>query len=201
MRGAGGHGSQVGEPDGAAFLPGAAGKVGPAGEGEAHAFLNEDFGAAPGSSPGGAEFQTFFLGVDSPFDGHVPALGDAKSLEDAHGGDIRGRIFADDLADHQLQGQAVFALLLLGDIAEQAANGERIAGLLPLAEAQFQFQDAAIGGVMAQRCPVHHLAIEGAAKERGHFGAAAVAEELFKGIEFEQFGISWPKQRFQAGLA
>ena len=131
----------------------------------------------------------FLLGVDLPLDGHIPALGDAQGLENAHGGDFGGGVFAHDLADHQLQRQAVLALLLLGHVAQQAADGERIAGLLALAQAQLEFQHAAIGGVVAQRGAVDRLAIERAAKERGDFGAAAGAEQLIEGFEVEQRGV------------
>ena len=79
-------------------------------------------------------------------------------------------MFADNLAHDQLQGQAVLALLLLGYVAHQAAHGQRIARLLALAEAQFQFQHAPVRRVVAQRSAIHHFAIEGAAEERGRLG-------------------------------
>jgi hypothetical protein len=48
----------------------------------------------------------------------------------------------------------------------QAANGQRIAGLLPLAQAQLEFQHAAVGSVVAQRSAVDGLAFQSAAKKR-----------------------------------
>ena len=139
------HGSQVGDPDGAAILPGAAGQVSAFFQGESHALLDEGLGAVAGSAPGGAELEPILFGVDLPFDGQVPALGDAEGLENAHGGDFRGGVFTHDLADHQLQSEAMLALLLLGDVAQQATHGQWISGFLALAQAQLQFQHAAVG--------------------------------------------------------
>ena len=156
----------------------------------------------PGAPHAEAEFQPVLLGVDPPFERHVPALGDAEGLENAHGGNFRGGVFAHDLAHHQLQGQAMLALLLLGHIAQQAAHGKRIAGLLPLAEAQLQFQHAAVGSVVAQRGAVHRLAIQGAAEERGHLSAATRSQtvpQTNRAPAVRQ--LSMPKHRFQAGLA
>ena len=76
-------------------------------------------------------------------------------------GNLGRGVLAHDLADDQLQGEAVLALVLLGHIAQQAAHGQGIAGLLALAEAQFEFQDAAVGSVVAQRRAVHRLAVRG----------------------------------------
>jgi hypothetical protein len=133
--------------------------------------------------------QAVFLGVDLPFEGHVPALRDAEGLKNAHGGDFRGGVFAHDLADHQLQGQAVLALLLLGHVAQQAAHGQRIAGLLPLAQAQFQFQYAAVGCVWRKDA-------RSTTRRPGRGGRGPPlrrgwrAKELFKRIEGEQSGSS-----------
>jgi hypothetical protein len=81
----------------------------------------------------------------------------------------------------------VFALLLLGHVAQQAAHRQGIAGLLPLAQAQFKFQHAAIGRMVAQGRAIHRLAIQGAAEERTHL-AAARRKEMFEGIQFQQRG-------------
>ena len=81
-----GHGGEVSDPDGAAILPSTARQVSPARKGKSHALLNEGFGVAAGCAPRRAEFKALFVGVDDPFDGHVPSLGDADGLEDAHGG-------------------------------------------------------------------------------------------------------------------
>ena len=162
--GGSGNGIEVGDPDRAALFPGAARQLGAARQGQAHALLNEGFRAMPRRAPRGRELKLVLLCVDLPLDGQIPSLGDAERLEDAHRGNLRRRAFADDLADDQLQRQAVFALLLVGHVAQQAANGERIAGLLPLAQIQFELEDAAVGSVVAQRGAFNRLAVEGAAE-------------------------------------
>ena len=130
------------------LLPYAAGQTYAAGQGHPHALLDHGFGARIGGSPGGAELEQVFFGADLPLERQVPSLGDAESLEDAHRGYVLGTVLADDLADHQLQGKAVFPLPLLGYIPQQAANGEGVAGLLSLAEAEFKFLHAPVGGVI-----------------------------------------------------
>ncbi len=99
---------------------------------------------SPGAPHAAKNSSVFSSALTSHFNRHVPALRNAESFEDAHGRDFRRSIFSDDLAHHQLQSQAVFALLLLGHVAHQAAYGQGIAGFLPLAEAQLQFQHAAV---------------------------------------------------------
>jgi hypothetical protein len=80
---------------------------------------------------------------------------------------------AHDLAHRQLQRQAVLALLLLRHIAHQAAHRQRNARLLTAAQAQFQFQHAAVGVWWRREYAVHQLAVEGAAEKRGHLAADA----------------------------
>ena len=119
---AGGNGSQVGNPDRAATLPNAARQVDAAGQREPHALLDQCFGTMAWSAPGRRELKPVLIGVDIPFNGHIPALGDAEGFENAHDRNLVGRILAHDLAHHKLQGKTVFALLLLGCVAQQAAH-------------------------------------------------------------------------------
>ena len=95
----------------------------------------------------------------------------------------------------------MLALLLLGYVAQQATHREGIAGLLPLAQAQFQFQYAAVGSVVAQWSAVNLLAIQGAADERGHFSAALGTNRSSNESRARSPALSSPKHRFQAGLA
>ena len=104
-----------------------------------------------------------------------------KRLENAHAGNIGGSVFAHDLAHHQLQRQAMLALLLLRHLAHQATNRQRIARLLPLAEAQLELHDPPIVGVVAQQRSVNLLAIQGPQKQRCNFGPATGAEQIFEG--------------------
>ena len=154
----------------------------------------------PGAPQAVENSSRFSFCVHLPFDGQIPSLGDAKRLEDAHGGNFGGRALAHDLAHHELQRQAMFALLLLGHVAQQAAHGQRIAGLLPLAQAQFELQDAAVGGVVAQRGALHRLAVQGAAKERGHLGAATRPKEIFKRIQRQQRRLVQAKASLPCGI-
>ena len=135
---------------------------------------------APQAEPNSSRFSS---ALTVPLNGHIPALGNAEGFENAHGGHFGGSVFTDDLAHHQLQRQAVFALPLLGHIAQQAADSERISGLLPLAQAQLQLEHAAIGGVIAKGGAVDDFAIKGAAEKRGHFTAATGGEQLVERIQ------------------
>src|ERR1022692_2302308 len=69
-----GHRSQFGNPHRAAVAPNTSGKLGTAGEPEAHAFLNEGFGAPSRGAPGCAELQPVVFAVDFPIHGHIPAM-------------------------------------------------------------------------------------------------------------------------------
>jgi hypothetical protein len=111
-----------------------------------------------------------------------------------------GSIFAHDLADHELQGQAVFALLLLGDVAQQAAHGEGIAGLLALAQAQFQFQMRPSG--VWWRSGARSIASPSRARRK----SAATSprqlgpKEILKGIESQQGGIVQAEASLPGGI-
>jgi hypothetical protein len=61
-------------------------------------------------APAGAKFQAVLVGIHFPFECHVPALGDAQGLKDAHRRYFRGGILAHNLTDDQLQGDPVLAL-------------------------------------------------------------------------------------------
>ena len=74
-------------------------------------------------------------------------------------------------------------------IAQQAAHRQRVAGFLPLTEAQFQFQNTAIGRVMPQRRAVNRLAIQRPAEERSRLGTASGSENFLKGIQSKERGI------------
>ena len=139
-----------------------------------------------GGSPGRTELEAIFVVVDDPFNGHVPALRYAESFKDAHGGDFRRSVFSDDLAYHELQGEAMLALLLLGHVTKKAANCEGIAGLLALAQAELKLEHAAVGSVVAQGGAVDTLSIEGAPEVRSDLATASGREELFKGIYVEE---------------
>ena len=154
----------------------------------------------PGAPQAVENSSRFSSGVDLPFDGHVPSLGDAQRLQDAHRGRFRGSALAHDLAHHQLQRQAVLALLLLGHVAQQAADGERIAGLLPLAQAQLQFQYAPVGCVVAQRGAVNRFAVQGAAEQRSHLGTATGPEQLLKRFQCQQRGMVQAKTPLPGGI-
>ena len=144
---------------------------------------------AAGCSPGGAEFEMALFGVNDPLDGHIPALGDTECLENARGGDLGGDVFAHNLTDDELQREPVFALFLLGDVPEQAAHGEGIAGLLALAQAELEIEDAAIGGAVTERGAVDRIPMKDAAEEVGRFAAAIGPKELLEGFKAQQGGI------------
>ena len=74
----------------------------------------------------------------------------------------------------------MLALLLLGDFAQEAADGKRISGFLTLAEAQLKVENAAVRGVVAEGRAVDGFAIESPAKECRYFAASGGLEELFK---------------------
>ena len=74
----------------------------------------------------------------------------------------------------------MFTLLLMGYIAHQAANGQRISSFLALAEAQLQLENAAVRGVVAQGGAVHHLTIESTAEECRNFSSANGAKKLIE---------------------
>jgi hypothetical protein len=59
-----------------------------------------------------------------------------------------------------LQRQAVLALLLLRHIAHQAAQRQRIARLLPLAQAQLKLQHMPVQRVVPQRRAFNRLAFQ-----------------------------------------
>ena len=110
-------GFQIGNPNGTALQPDPAGKAHAAGQRYAHALLDHGLGGSVRGAPGGAELENVFFAVDFPFESQVPALRDAQRFENPHGGHIGRSVLSHDLADHQLQGQAVLAPFLLGDIA------------------------------------------------------------------------------------
>ena len=64
------------------------------------------------------------------------------------------RILAHNLAHRQLKRQPVFTLLLVRYIAQHAANGQRIPGLSPLAQAQLKQQHASVFSMVSQRSAV-----------------------------------------------
>ena len=127
---------QVGEPHRAPFLPRALRQLGAHGERQARAPLDEFFCALPWNTPCRPELQAHLLGVHQPLDAQLPSLGDAKRLEDAHARGLARRILAHNLAYGQLQSQPVLALLLLRDVAEQAADRQGMARFLAPAQAQ-----------------------------------------------------------------
>ncbi len=172
---------KVGQPNRSAFLPRTSRQVRSRPQVNAHALLNEDFRAASRCGPRGTEFQALFVLVDDPFHGHVPALRYAQCLENAHAGDVGRCVFAHDLAHHQLQGQAMLALLLLRHLAHQATNRQRISRLLPLAKRQLELHDPPIVGVVAKQRSIDLFPIQGPQKQRCNFGPATRAEQIFEG--------------------
>ena len=81
---------------------------------------------------------------------------------------------SNDLADGKLKGQPIFALLLLGYVAEQAAHRQWNAGLVAPAQAQLQLEEAAVGRMVTQRSALDHLAIQRAAEEGRCLAACAL---------------------------
>jgi hypothetical protein len=102
--------SNIGNPDRPAVLPGAANHPASRGQRNSSAVLDQRFSLSPRRTPARAEFQAVFFGVHFPFQGHVPTLGDAQSLKDAHPRHFRRGIFTHDFADDPLQGHAPLAL-------------------------------------------------------------------------------------------
>lgn len=100
---------QVGDPPWASIQPDASRQVG-IGEPELHAFLDQRLRAPPWSAPCRTELKPVLLDVHFPAQGHVPALGNTKGLQDAHRRDLRRSGFAGNLAHYQLQGHAMLAL-------------------------------------------------------------------------------------------
>ena len=98
-------------------------------------------------------------------------------------------ILTHNLADAKLQRQPVFALPLMGYVAQQAAHRQGIARLLALAQAQLQFLHVAVGGVVAQGRAIDHFAIEGAAEQSPHFSTAVGPEQVVERVESQQCGV------------
>ena len=178
----GGAAVQIGEPHRASVAPCPLGQFGVAGQRQAHACLDESFRLPARNSPRGSEFELLLLGANHPFNGHIPSLGDAKGLKDAHARRLDRCVFPHNLAHRELQRQPVFALLLLGNVAQQAAHRQRNARLLPPAQAQFQIQHAAVRRIVAQRRPLHRLAIQRAAEKRGHLAPGTGREQVLEGM-------------------
>jgi len=103
-------GCQIGNPNRASILPSPSGHSNAGRQSQPHAVFDQGLGFAPRSIPARAELQPVFFGIHFPFQGHVPALGDAKRLKNAHRGDFRGDVFAHNLANHPLQRHPPFAL-------------------------------------------------------------------------------------------
>jgi hypothetical protein len=152
------------------------------------------------SAPRREEFELVLLGVDLPFQGEIPSLGDAERLQNAHRGCLGGLVFADDLTDGELQRQAVFALLLVGYVAQQAADGEWIACLLALAQVQLEFHRAAVMGVKTQRRALNLLTVQGTAEKGCHLGAATRPEQFLECIERQKFRIVEAEASLPGGI-
>ena len=117
--GAAGLRGEIGDPDRAAFLPGTSGQADAGGEAGFRGFLDQALGLTAGSAPAGAEVEAVHFGIDFPFEGDIPALRDAEGLEDAHGRNFGRGVFADNLTDDALEGDAALPL----DEEAQNQNG------------------------------------------------------------------------------
>jgi hypothetical protein len=166
--------------------------------------LNEGFRVPARYSPGGSEFEMLLLGDDNPKNGHIPSLRDAQRLKDAHACGLGRCAFTHDLAHCKLQRQPILALSSAAlHRATRSARQVGFAGLLTAAEAQFQFDYAAVGSVVAQGSALHHLRhLKRAAKERRHFAPDARLKQI---VERNRMPSAPPGPvqniRFHAGLA
>ena len=85
--------------------------------------------------------------IDGPERGEFAGEGKAEGFEDAGEAFVDGGGFGDDLADDELDAEAAFAAVLLGDVAEDAADGNRAGLFTAAAEAGFDF-DVLSGGIL-----------------------------------------------------
>ena len=91
-------------------------------------------------------------------------------------------------------------MLLVSDIAEKAADGQGVARVLTLAEAELEVKDSSVRGVMSQGRAIDGFAIECAAKECGDIAAYRGQEELFERVELEECVAVFSEEALPGGI-
>ena len=113
---------QLGDPHRARIPPCAPHEFVAARKPQSHAFLDQGLCVTARCAPCRRKYKLVQLSIDIPLDRQVPSLRYAKRLKDAHRGGFGRRILSNNLAHNKLQRKPMFALLLVGNVPQQAAD-------------------------------------------------------------------------------